>query len=135
MGIQVHGGCRMEIADLKIMDCSNTGIYIGMPISQNTWGYEINVHNVRCSIDLQTAHAAGSVGLHDEQNTDSFVSQAVIIGYETGVASESSSLDFFQGHVWNVLAHGPLEQNFFRNGWGDSCRQCYADAPALEIFS
>lgn len=127
IGIHVPGACRLDIADIEIVDCLHKGIYIGS--SDKTWGYEVNVRGVRCAIDLNTAHTAGSIGLHYEQITDSYISQVVIIGYETGVASESSSNDYAQVHVWSVTAHGPLKRNFYCNGWGDSYQQCYADAP------
>ncbi len=129
IGIHVPGACRMDIGDIEIVDCLYKGIYIGLPADDKTWGYEVNVRGVRCAIDMQTRHAPGSVGLHYEQVTDSYVSQVVIIGYETGVASESSANDFSQVHVWSVTAHGPLKRNFHCNGWGDSYNQCYADAP------
>lgn len=129
IGIHVPGACRMDISDIEIVDCLYKGIYIGLPKSEKTWGYEVNVRSVRCAIDMQTQHAPDSVGLHYEQVTDSYVSQVVIIGYETGIASESSANDFSQVHVWSVTAHGPLKRNFYCNGWGDSFNQCYADAP------
>jgi hypothetical protein len=127
IGLHVPGACRLDIADLEIVDCLAKGIYIGSP--DKTWGYEVNVRGVRCAIDLKTAHAPGSIGLHYEKITDSYVSQVVIIGYETGVASESASNDYSQVHVWSVTDQGPLKRNFFCNGWGDSYSQCYADAP------
>jgi hypothetical protein len=127
IGIHVPGACRLDISDIEIVDCLRKGIYIGSP--EKTWGYEVNVRSVRCAINLETAHAPGSIGLHYEQITDSYISQVVIIGYETGVASESASNDFSQVHVWSVPAHGPLQRNFYCNGWGDSYHQCYADAP------
>jgi hypothetical protein len=126
-GLHVPGACRLDIGDLEIVDCLAKGIHIGQPAK--TWGYEVNIRGVRCAIDLHTTHAPGSIGLHYEQITDSYISQVVIIGYETGVASESSSNDFSQVHVWSVTAHGPLKRNFYCNGWGDSYSQCYADAP------
>lgn len=128
IGIHVPGACRLDIADMEIVDCLAKGIYIGS--DEPTWGYEVNVRGVRCAIDLETHHAPGSVGLHYRFITDSYVSQMVIIGYETGVASESSSNDFSQVHVWNVNAHGPLKRCFYCNGWGDSYNQCYADSPS-----
>jgi hypothetical protein len=129
IGIHVPGACRLDIHDLEIVDCLQKGIYIGLPGSEKTWGYEVNVRGVRCAIEHNTPHAPGSIGLHYEQITDSYISQVVIIGYETGVASESASNDFSQVHVWSVSSHGPLKRNFFCNGWGDSYNQCYADAP------
>jgi len=129
IGIHVPGACRLDIADIEIVDCLQKGIYIGSPASEKTWGYEVNVRGVRCAIDLATAHAPGSIGLHYEQITDSYISQVVIIGYETGVASESAANDFSQVHVWSVTAQGALKRNFYCNGWGDSYNQCYADAP------
>ena len=129
IGIHVPGACRLDIAEIEIVDCLMKGIYIGQPESDKTWGYEVNISHVRCAIDLETRHAEGSIGIHYEQITDSFVSQVVVIGYETGVASESSSNDFSQVHVWSVTAQGPLKRNFYCNGWGDSYTQCYADAP------
>lgn len=127
VGIHVPGACRLDITDMEIVDCTRKGIYIGD--TQETWGYEVNVRSVRCALDMNTAHQPGSIGLHYEKITDSYVSQVVIIGYETGVASESSANDFSQVHVWNVPAHGPLKRCFSCNGWGDSYSQCYADSP------
>ncbi len=127
IGIHVPSACRLDICDIEIIDCLQKGIYIGG--TDKTWGYEVNVRSVRCAIDLDTAHAPGSIGLHYEQVTDSYVSQVVIIGYETGVASESSANDYSQVHVWGLPVQGPLKRNFFCNGWGDSYSQCYADAP------
>jgi hypothetical protein len=127
IGVHVPGACRLDIGDLEIVDCLQKGIYIGSP--EPTWGYEVNVRGVRCAIDLKTAHAPGSIGLHYNTITDSYVSQVVIIGYETGVANESSSNDFSQVHVWSVPDQGPLKRCFYCNGWGDSYNQCYADSP------
>jgi hypothetical protein len=127
IGIHVPGACRLDISDIEIVDCLQKGIYIGSP--DKTWGYEVNVRSVRCAIDLKTRHAPGSIGLHYEKITDSYISQVVIIGYETGVASESSANDYSQVHVWSVTDQGPLKRNFYCNGWGDSYNQCYADAP------
>ncbi len=129
VGIHVPGACRMDISDVEIVDCLRKGIHIGLPGSEKTWGYEVNIRSVRCAIDLKTRHSEGSVGIHYEQITDSYIGQVVVIGYETGVASESASNDFSQVHVWSVTGHGPLKRNFFCNGWGDSYSQCYADAP------
>lgn len=129
IGIHVPGACRLDISDIEIVDCLQKGIYIGLPVAEKTWGYEVSVSRVRCAIDLKTRHAPGSIGLHYEQITDSYVSQVVIIGYETGVASESASNDYSQVHVWSVTDQGPLKRNFYCNGWGDSYSQCYADAP------
>ncbi|TFG87251.1 MAG: hypothetical protein E4H17_03515 [Gemmatimonadales bacterium] len=127
VGIHVPGACRLDIADMEIVDCLQKGIHVGC--ADKTWGYEVNVRGVRCAIDLHTAHAPGSIGVHYEKITDSYISQVIVIGYETGVASESASNDFSQVHVWSVTAHGPLKRNFYCNGWGDSYHQCYADAP------
>jgi hypothetical protein len=127
IGIHVPGACRLDISDIEIVDCLQKGIYIGS--AEPTWGYEVNIRGVRCAIDLKTRHAPGSIGLHYEKITDSYISQVVIIGYETGVASESSSNDFSQVHVWSITDQGPLKRNFYCNGWGDSYSQCYADAP------
>jgi hypothetical protein len=127
VGIHVPGACRLDIHDIEIVDCLRKGIHVGN--STETWGYEVNIRGVRCAIDMQTAHMPGSIGVHYERITDSYISQVVIIGYETGVASESAANDFSQVHVWNVPAHGPLKRNFHCNGWGDNWNQCYADAP------
>jgi hypothetical protein len=127
IGIHVPGACRLDIHDIEIVDCLRKGIDIGD--GSETWGYEVSIRGVRCAIDLTTAHMPGSIGVHYRQITDSYIQQVVIIGYETGVASESSANDFSQVHVWSVPAQGPLKSNFHCNGWGDSWSQCYADAP------
>lgn len=127
VGIHVPGACRLDIHDIEIVDCLRKGIDIGD--EAETWGYEVNVRGVRCAIDLATRHMPGSIGLHYRRITDSYISQVVVIGYETGVASESSANDFSQVHVWSVPEQGPLKCNFRCAGWGDSWSQCYADAP------
>lgn len=127
VGIHVPYGCRFEISGVEILDCLLKGIYVGDP--GPVWGYEVNISNVRCSIDDKTVSAEGSIGIHYEKITDSYISSVVIIGYQTGVWSQSSANDYHQVHVWNMPAHGPLKRNFHCGGWGDSYNQCYADAP------
>ncbi len=123
-GIQVKYACRLHISDLEIRNACKKGIHIGT----EGW-YEVNISNVRCHLDMDVKHSPGSIGIHYDRCTDSYVSMAVIIGYETGVRSDSSSNDFQQIHVWNVPAHGPLKICYHCNGWNDSWNQCYADAP------
>ena len=59
IGIHVPYGCRFDIGELDVVDCLLKGIYVGD--KADTWGYEINIHNVRCAIDEKTASAAGSI--------------------------------------------------------------------------
>jgi hypothetical protein len=124
LGIDVDYACRLDIRDLEIINTARGGIHIG------TRGhYEVNVSHVRMSLDANLPHCPGSIGLHYEKCTDSLINGVVIIGYETGVRSDSSSNDFHQVHVWNFPGNGPLKYCFYCNGWNDSYQQCYADSP------
>ena len=123
-GILVEYACRFHIADLEIKNALLKGIHIGV----EGW-YEVNLSNLRVYLDMDQHHAPGSVGIHYDRCTDSLVNSVVVIGYETGLRSDSSSNDFHQVHVWNVPAQGPLKYCFDCNGWNDSYNQCYADSP------
>lgn len=123
-GILVPYACRLHIGDLEVRNARMKGIHIGTA----GW-YECNVSNVRCSLDPEVENCPGSIGLHYEKCTDSLVNSVVIIGYETGVRSDSSSNDFHQVHVWNFNTNGALKYCFYCNGWNDSWNQCYADSP------
>lgn len=123
-GILVECACRLHIGDLEVLDAAHKGIHIG----RSGW-YECNISNVRVSMSMDTRSAPGSVGVHYDKCTDSLVNSLVIIGYETGLRSDSSSNDFHQVHVWNVPQQGPLKACFYCGGWNDSYNQCYADSP------
>ena len=123
-GIQAPYACRLDIRDLEVSNARVKGIDIGA----DGW-YEVNISNVRCSLDPDVAHLPGSIGLHYQRCTDSLVSSVVIIGYEIGLRSDSSSNDFQLVHVWNFPDNGPLRCCFYCNGWNDSYHQCYADSP------
>ena len=122
-GVQVPRACRLHIGDLEIRNAGFKGIDV-----MDGW-YEVNISNVRCALDPTMPHAPGSVGLHYRKCTDSLINGVVIIGYETGVRSDSSSNDFQQVHVWNFPDNGPLKYCFYCGGWNDSYNQCYADSP------
>jgi len=123
-GIAVPSACRLDIRDVEVVNARMKGIDIGA----EGW-YEVNVSNVRCSLDPEVAHLPGSIGLHYQKCTDSLVSGVIIIGYETGLRSDSSSNDIQLVHVWNFPGNGPLKYCFYCNGWNDSYHQCYADSP------
>ena len=130
VGLRVEYACRLQIADIEIRDALQKGIHMA-----EGW-YEVNVANVRINVDLKTRNAPGSVGLHyGEKCGDSLVSSVVVIGYETGVRSDSFSNDFQLVHVWNCDdTQGPMLHCFYCNGWGDSYSQCYADSPTIAGF-
>ncbi|OPZ80483.1 MAG: hypothetical protein BWY76_03343 [bacterium ADurb.Bin429] len=88
--------------------------------------------NVRLYLEPEVQNLPGSIGLHYQRCTDSLVSLVVIIGYETGLRSDSSSNDFQQVHVWNFKSNGDLKVCFACNGWNDTYNQCYADSPITE---
>lgn len=123
-GIRVEHACRLLISDMEVRNATLKGIHVGV-----TGWYECNVAHVRISLEMDMRSSPGSIGLHYERATDSMANTVVIIGYETGMRSDSSSNDFHQVHVWNVPAQGPLIQCFHCNGWNDSYNQCYADSP------
>ncbi|MHB9133880.1 MAG: hypothetical protein ACYDBB_22670 [Armatimonadota bacterium] len=123
-GIQVPYACRLHIGDLEVRNACLKGLDIGA----DGW-YEINISNVRCYLEPDVPHVPGSIGVHYQRSTDCLVNLLVIIGYETGLRSDSSSNDFHQVHVWNFPGNGPLKYCFYCNGWNDSYNQCYADSP------
>jgi hypothetical protein len=123
-GILVPYACRLHIGDLEVKNCRRKGIDIGA----EGW-YECNVSNVRLYLEPEVRNLPGSIGLHYQRCTDSLVLSVVIIGYETGLRSDSSSNDFQQVHVWNFKGNGDLITCFHCGGWNDTYNQCYADSP------
>jgi hypothetical protein len=127
-GIRVEDVQRLEIADLVVLNCLYKGIHL------LKGGYEKNITRVRCDVDLNTKYAPGSIGIHYE-NADSKVYLAHVIGYETGLRSDSSSNWFNLIHVWNFDEHqGPMFINFYCNGANNTFNQCYADSPSIAGF-
>ena len=124
VGIQVNHACRLEIQDLEVRNACRKGISVG-----TTGWYECNVSRVRCYLEHHVRSSPGSIGVHYEKCGDSFVSAVVIIGYETGLRSDTWSNDIHQVHVWNHQGNGPLKYCFYCGGWNDSYNQCYADSP------
>lgn len=127
-GIRVESIARVEIADLVVKNALYKGIHL------LKGGYEKNLTRVRFDNDLKTRYAPGSIGIHYE-NGDSKVLLAHVIGYETGVRSDSSSNWFTLIHVWNLdTDQGPMYYNFYCNGTNNTFNQCYADSPTTAGF-
>ena len=126
-GLLIDGCSRLEISELEVRNAALKGIH--------TRGrYEVNLHNIRCNVDLDVKCPAGSIGLHLETG-DSIVHTAMVIGYEVGVRSDIGSCDFNGVHVWNYdPTHGPMNYCFICNGTGDTYCQCYADSPKIAGF-
>jgi len=72
--LKIEGGSRLEVSELEVLNAVQKGIHA------NGW-YEINMHNIRCNVDLDVKCPAGSIGLHLETG-DSIVHTAMVIGYE-----------------------------------------------------
>jgi hypothetical protein len=127
-GLRVEDIPRLEIADLVVVNATYKGIH------SLKGGYEKNITRVRCDVDLNARYAPGSIGIHFE-NADSKVILAHVIGYETGVRSDSSSNWFTMIHVWNwVEKQGPMPYCFYCNGQNNTFNQCYADSPETAGF-
>jgi hypothetical protein len=127
-GIRVENVMRLEIADLLV----HNALYKGIHLLKG--GYEKNLTRIRCDVDLDTRYAPGSMGIHYE-NGDSKVYLAHVIGYETGLRSDSSSNWFNLIHVWNYdEKQGPMLINFYCNGENNTFNQCYADSPTTAGF-
>ncbi len=126
-GLKIEGCSRLEISELDVHNAVHKGIH------SNGW-YEVNMHNIRCNVDLDVRCGEGSIGLHYE-NADSIAHTAMIVGYEVGVGSDGGSNDFDGIHVWNYdPAHGPMDYCSYCNGTGDTYVQCYADSPCIAGF-
>ncbi|MBF0246060.1 MAG: hypothetical protein HQL31_12455 [Planctomycetes bacterium] len=126
-GLRIEGCARLEVTELEVLNALHKGIHA------NGW-YEVNIHNIRCNVDLDIRCAPGSIGLHYE-NADSIANTVMIVGYETGVRSDGGSSDFSGIHVWNYdPAQGPMKTCFYCNGEGDTYVQCYADSPSETGF-
>ncbi len=128
-GLRVEKLHRLEIADLVVHNCTYKGIHL------LKGGYETNLSRIRCDVDTKaTAYAPGSIGIHYERG-DSKVMLAHVIGYETGLRSDSGSNWFTMVHVWNVdPVQGPLKYCFYCNGSNNTFNQCYADSPTIAGF-
>ena len=128
-GLKIGYASRLEIAELEVRDATYKGIHA------SARGYEVNLTSVRVNVDLNTHYAPGSVGIHYEKCGDSLVRGATVIGYETGLRSDTWANDFSQVHVWNYDPdQGPMTYCFHANGAFDSYTQCYADSPTLAGF-
>jgi hypothetical protein len=127
-GIRVEAVQRLEIADILVFNALYKGIHL------LKGGYEKNLTRVRCDVDMHTKYASGSIGIHYE-NGDSKVYLAHVIGYETGLRSDSSSNWFTMIHVWNRDSEqGPMLITFYCNGGNNTFNQCYADSPTIAGF-
>jgi hypothetical protein len=128
-GLKIVYASRLEISELEVRDATYKGIH-----AARGW-YEVNLSHVRCNVDLNTHYAPGSIGIHYEKCGDSLVQGATVIGYETGVRSDTWANDFSQVHVWNFdPRQGPMRYCFYANGIYDTYNQCYADSPTLAGF-
>lgn len=70
--MKIEGGSRLEVSELEVLNAVQKGIHA------NGW-YEINMHNIRCNVDLDVKCPAGSIGLH-LQTGDSIVHTTMVIG-------------------------------------------------------
>jgi hypothetical protein len=124
-GIRVGRAYRLEISDVWIRDALAVGISIGY--KSGTGGYEVNVSNFRCEISRGTNSGPGSIGLLIDEYCDCYARNGVIIGYETGVRSNSGANYFSQIHVWGGR---PIQKYcYYCGGREDTFDQCYADGP------
>lgn len=127
-GIRVEDLHRMEIADLSVLNALQKGVHL------LKGGNETNLTRVRCDVDMGVPCAPDSIGIHI-QRTDCKVSNAHVIGYETGVRSDAGSNWFSQVHVWNwEPKQGAMKTCFHCNGSHNSFSQCYADSPTVAGF-
>ena len=127
-GIQVEGVERFEIADLVVLNATNRGIHM------LKGGYERNITRVRCDVDQDIRCHPGSIGVHYEGG-DCKVILMHVIGYETGVRSDSGSNWFTTIHVWNwEPTQGPMFYSFYCNGGHNTFMDCYADTPTTAGF-
>ena len=127
-GIKVEDLHRMEIADLSVLNALQKGVHL------LKGGNETNLTRVRCDVDSGVHCAPDSIGIHI-QRTDCKVSNAHVIGYETGVRSDAGSNWFNQVHVWNwEVTQGPMKYCFHCNGGSNCFSQCYADSPTIAGF-
>ena len=127
-GLKIEYASRLEISELEVRDATYKGIHVVC------W-YEVNLSHVRCNVDLNTPYAPKSIGIHYERCGDSLIQGATIIGYETGLRSDTWANDIQQVHTWNYdPGQGPMKYSFYAGGIYDTYNQCYADSPAVAGF-
>lgn len=124
VGIRTVRDRETDLRNLTVRNCTRKGIHIGVEA-----GCEVNCFNVRVQCERGVVAEDDSIGIHYDQCTDNLIAGAIVIGYATGVRSDSSSNDFSQVHVWNYNTNCRLKTCFHCNGWNDSWNQCYADSP------
>lgn len=126
IGIRTVRDRETDIRNITVRNCTRKGLHLGVKGCCET-----NCLNVRVQCERGILAAPGSIGIHYDRTTDNLCCMAIVIGYETGVRSDSSSNDFQQVHVWNYGPgdNAPLVTCFACNGWNDSWSQCYADSP------
>jgi len=124
-GIRVGSAYRLEISDIWIRDAFRVGINIGY--KAGVYGYEVNVSNFRCEISRGSGGRMGSIGLLIDEYCDCYARNGIIIGYETGVRSNSGANYFSQIHVWG--GRPTQKYCYYCGGREDTFDQCYADGP------
>lgn len=124
IGIRTERDRETAIRNLMVRNCLRKGIHVGAE-----QGCEINLAHVRVQCERGVVALPDSIGIHFDKATDNQVSGAIIIGYATGLRSDSASNDFQQVHAWNYNENCRLRTCFHCNGWNDSWSQCYADSP------
>lgn len=123
-GIRTIRDRETDIRNIAVVNCLRKGLHLGVE-----GDCETNCFNVRIQCERGVFAEADSIGIHYETSTDNLVCAATIIGYATGLRSDTSSNDFAQVHVWNYDENCKLKYCFHCNGWNDSYSQCYADSP------
>jgi hypothetical protein len=128
-GIRVGAAFRLEISDIWVKDALAVGINIGYKCGITPQsGYEVNVSNFRCEISGRGVRVPpGSIGLQIGDYCDCYSRNGVIIGYETGVRSNSGANYFSQIHVWG--GRPTQKYCYYCSGREDTFDQCYADGP------
>lgn len=123
-GIRIPKDRETCIRNITVRNCLRKGMEIGVE-----GDCENNLFNVRVQCNRDVFALKGSIGVHFLKSTDNIVSGLIVIGYETGLRSDTSSNDFHQVHVWNYRENVNLRCCFHCGGWNDSYSQCYADSP------
>ncbi len=74
-------------------------------------------------------NGATSIGIHYNSCTDSYVTCCNVVGYRTGMRTNSGSVFHSQCHVWARTIQGPMTCGYYVAGSDCTYLSCYADSP------
>lgn len=127
-GLSLPCFAHYTISDVTVTDAAGHSVILGDTAAAST-SYEAMVENLNIDRPSRSAVPAGSYGLWMRNAFDSEITQAVIVGADTGIRVDTDDNRFSNAHVWGYASALPstcFDDNGNHNTWiGD-----VADSPS-----